>query len=190
MSGGSTPIWWWWPSGVAPNVGFLEGSGIKTDHGVLVDQHLETSAEGVFAAGDVAQGLDFSTGEYSVHAIQPTATEHGRIAALNMLGRHAHYKGSLNMNVLATVGLVSSSFGSWDGVGGDSGVAVDEDGFKYLRLEFDGDQLVGALGLGLTDHVGVIRGLIQNQTALADWKEKLLENPHRVMEAYVAHSQV
>ncbi len=176
--------------GVAPNVGFLEGSGIKTDHGVLVDQHLETSAEGVFAAGDVAQGLDFSTGEYSVHAIQPTATEHGRIAALNMLGRHAHYKGSLNMNVLATVGLVSSSFGSWDGVGGDSGVAVDEDGFKYLRLEFDGDTLVGALGLGLTDHVGVIRGLIQNKTALAEWKEKLLENPHRVMEAYVAHSQV
>ena len=176
--------------GVAPNVGFLEGSGIKTDHGVLVDQRLETSAKGVFAAGDVAQGLDFSTGEYSVHAIQPTATEHGRIAALNMLGRQAHYKGSLNMNVLATVGLVSSSFGSWDGVGGDSGVAVDEDGFKYLRLEFDGDNLVGALGLGLTDHVGVIRGLIQNKTALADWKERLLENPHRVMEAYVAHSQV
>ncbi len=176
--------------GVAPNIGFLEGSGIRTDHGVLVNEHLESSAAGVFAAGDVAQGLDFSTGEYSVHAIQPTATEHGRIAALNMLGRHAHYKGSLNMNVLATVGLVSSSFGSWEGVaGGDSGVAVDEDTFKYLRLEFEGDQLVGALGLGLTDHVGVIRGLIQNRTALGEWKQKLLENPHRVMEAYVAHSQ-
>ena len=108
-----------------------------------------------------------------------------------MLGRDARYKGSLNMNVLATVGLISSSFGSWDGVaGGDSGVAVDDDGFKYLRLEFDGDRLVGALGIGLTDHVGVIRGLIQNQTALADWKARLLENPHRVMEAYVAHSQI
>ena len=176
--------------GVGPNIGFLEGSGIKTDHGVLVDQHLQTSAAGVYAAGDVAQGLDFSTGEYSVHAIQPTATEHGRIAALNMLGKEALYKGSLNMNVLATVGLISSSFGSWEGIaGGDSGVAVDEDGYKYLRLEFDGDRLVGALGIGLTDHVGVIRGLIQNQTALADWKSRLLENPHRVMEAYVAHSQ-
>ena len=176
--------------GVGPNIGFLEGSGIKTDHGVLVDEHLQTSAANVFAAGDVAEGLDFSTGTYSVHAIQPTATEHGRIAALNMLGRDARYKGSLNMNVLATVGLISSSFGSWDGVaGGDSGVAVDEDGYKYLRLEFDGDRLVGALGIGLTDHVGVIRGLIQNGTALADWKARLLENPHRVMEAYVAHSQ-
>ena len=176
--------------GVGPNIGFLEGSGIETDHGVLVNEHLQSSAAGVFAAGDVAQGLDFSTGEYSVHAIQPTATEHGRIAALNMLGRNARYKGSLNMNVLATVGLISSSFGSWDGVaGGDSGVAVDEDEFKYLRLEFDDDRLVGALGIGLTDHVGVIRGLIQNGTALAGWKTRLLENPHRVMEAYVAHSQ-
>ena len=64
-----------------------------------------------------------------------------------------------------------------------------KDGYKYLRLEFDGDHLVGALGIGLTDHVGVIRGLIQNETALGDWKERLQENPHRVMEAYVAHSQ-
>jgi len=50
-------------------------------------------------------------------------------------------------------------------------------------LSGDGDIL---RGVGF----GVIRGLIQNKTALADWKEKLLENPHRVMEAYVAHSQV
>ena len=176
--------------GVAPNTGFLEGSGVETDHGVLVDAHMRSNMANVFAAGDVAQGLDFSTGGYSVHAIQPTATEHGRVAALNMLGRQARYKGSLNMNVLATVGLVSSSFGSWEGVdGGERGVAVDEDAFKYLRLEFDGDRLVGALGIGLTDHVGVIRGLIQARTALAGWKARLLENPHRVMEAYVAHSQ-
>ena len=176
--------------GVAPNIGFLDGSGVETDHGVLVDEHMKSNVANVFAAGDVAQGPDFSTGGYSVHAIQPTAAEHGRIAALNMLGKEARYKGSLNMNVLATVGLISSSFGSWDGVaGGETGAAVDEDAFKYLRLEFDGDRLVGALGIGLTDHVGVLRGLIQARTALTDWKARLLENPHCVMEAYVAHSQ-
>ncbi len=177
--------------GVSPNVGFLKGSGIKTDHGILVNEHMQSSAPGVYAAGDVAQGLDFSTGEYSVHAIQPTAAEHGRVAAQNMLGRPARYKGSLNMNVLATMGLISSSFGAWDGVkGGDESVAVDEAAYKYLRLSFNGDRLVGALGIGMTDHVGVLRGLIQSATPLADWKPKLVENPHRVMEAYVAHSQV
>jgi len=106
-----------------------------------------------------------------VHAIQPTASEHGLIAARNMSGRATPFRGSLSMNVLNTLGLVSSSFGLWMGMnGGTRSVAVDEKGFKYLRLEFDGDLLVGALALGLTRHVGVIRGLIQTRVALGSWK--------------------
>ena len=177
-------------TGVAPNVGFLEGSGITTEAGVLVDHHLETNRPGVYAAGDVAQGPDFSTGAQAIHAIQPTASEHGRIAALNMAGPPTRYRGSLSMNVLNTVGLVSSSFGLWMGVdGGARAVAADRTGFKYLRLEFDGEVLVGALALGLTQHVGVIRGLIQSRTRLGPWKDRLLANPHRVMEAYLERAQ-
>jgi NAD(P)H-nitrite reductase large subunit len=177
--------------GVAPNIDFVEGSGVATDDGILVDKHLATNVENIFAAGDVAQGPDFSTGEHMVHAIQPTAVEHGRIAALNMLGQRPGYKGSLIMNVLATAGLVSSSFGKWDGVaGGDSGAATDEDNYKYLRLQFEDDRLIGALGIGMTEHVGVMRGLITNRTPLGDWKDKLIASPTRVMEAFVAHSQL
>ena len=102
-------------TGVYSNIEFLEGSGIETDNGILVDAGLHTSVEDVFAAGDVAQGPDFSTGGNSVHAIQPTAVDHGRIAAVNMMGGNSTYKGSLSMNVLDTSGLVSTSFGSWGG---------------------------------------------------------------------------
>ena len=177
--------------GVAPNMEFLEGSGVATDDGILVDEHLATNVENIYAAGDVAQGPDFSTGGHMVHAIQPTAVEHGRIAALNMLGQSPVYKGSLIMNVLATAGLISSSFGKWDGVkGGDSSAATDEAAYKYLRLQFEDDVLIGALGIGMTEHVGVMRGLITNQTPLGAWKDKLMASPGRVMEAYVAHSQL
>ena len=181
-------------TGVAPNVGFLEGSGIATEAGVLVDHHLETNRPGVYAAGDVAQGPDFSTGGRAIHAIQPTAVEHGRIAALNMAGPptrdRTRYQGSLSMNVLNTLGLVSSSFGSWMGVdGGERAEAVDSAGFKYLRLEFDGEVLVGALALGLTQHVGVIRGLIQSRVPLGPWKDRLLADPHLVMAAYLERAQ-
>ncbi len=177
-------------TGVAPNVDFLDGSGIETDAGILVDHRLETSVPGVFAAGDVAQGPDFSTGERAVHAIQPTASEHGRIAALNMAGRETRYRGSLAMNVLNTLGLVSSSFGLWDGVdGGETARAVDAAGFKYLRLSFDGDVVVGALALGLTQHVGVIRGLVQTRVRLGPWKDVLLAEPQRVMDAYLERTQ-
>ena len=177
-------------AGVASNTGFLEGSGVDVKTGVVVDKHLQSTQPNIYAAGDCAEGPDFSTGGWMVHAIQPTATEHGRVAALNMAGNAMEYQGSLIMNVLDTMGLISVSYGQWEGVaGGDRAVAVDEDGFKYLRLEFDGDQLVGCLSLGRTDHVGVLRGLIQSRRHLGEWKERLMDDPHRFMEAYVDGSQ-
>jgi len=178
-------------TGVASNTGFLAGSGVEIDQGIKVDNHLQSSVPGIYAAGDCAQGPDFSTGGWSVHAVQPTAVEHGRIAALNMAGRSARYKGSLNMNVLDTAGLVSASFGSWDGVeGGVSAEALDAEQYRYMRLEFDdSDHLVGALSLGRTDHIGVLRGLIQTRISLGPWKEKLVRDPNRIVEAYVARTQ-
>ncbi len=176
-------------AGVRANMGFLQGSGIDTDQGVLVDQFLRSSHPNIFAAGDVAQGPDFSTGGFSVHAVQPTAADHGRIAAINMAGGHAPFKGSLVMNVLDTVGLVSCSFGQWRGVeGGEHAERVDEDAFKYVNLQFADDHLVGAISLGRTDWVGVIRGLIQTKVPLGPWKEKLMADPHRIAEAYVARA--
>jgi NAD(P)H-nitrite reductase large subunit len=177
-------------TGVRANIGFLEGSGIRVDAGVQVNNQLQTSDANVYAAGDVAQGLDFSTGEYSVQAIQPTAVEHGRIAASNMAGHVQLHRGTINMNVLDTMGLISSSFGSWMGVaGGDSAELHDAERFRYLNLQFQDDRLVGASSLGLTDHIGVIRGLIQTRTPLKDWKRKLLKDPTRLMEAYLANTQ-
>jgi NAD(P)H-nitrite reductase large subunit len=177
-------------TGVKPNIGFLDGSGIDTDVGVLVDHHLQTSIAGIHAAGDVAQGPEFFTAKREIHAIQPTASEHGRIAALNMAGRATRYGGSLSMNVLNTLGLVSSSFGQWMGVeGGEETTAADPAHGRYLKLAFADDMLVGALALGLTQHVGVIRGLMQSKVRLGQWKERLMCDPARVMEAYLARTQ-
>ncbi|MCB1724683.1 MAG: NAD(P)/FAD-dependent oxidoreductase [Chromatiaceae bacterium] len=178
-------------TGVKSNVGFLEGSGVKVDQGVLIDRHFRTNVADVYAAGDVAQGLDFSTGDYAVHAIQPTATDHGHIAALNMSGQAAEYEGSLNMNVLDTLGLLSCSFGRWDGVaGGEHAELYAPDDWRYLSLQFDGDRLVGANAVGLSQHVGILRGLIQRRTPLGEWKERLMRDPTRLMEAYLATTQV
>jgi NAD(P)H-nitrite reductase large subunit len=177
-------------AGVQPNIAFLDGSGIETETGILVDRHLQSSRPGIYAAGDVAQGPDFSTGRQVIHAIQPTAVEHGRTAALNMAGRETAYGGSLSMNVLNTLGLISSSFGLWMGVdGGDQVEAADAERYKYLKLAFEDDVVVGALALGLTQHVGVVRGLVQSRVRLGGWKDRLMRDPHQVMEAYLACTQ-
>jgi len=177
-------------TGVRSNTSFLEGSGIATDQGILVNEFLAASVPDVYAAGDVAQGRDFSTGAYVVQAIQPTAVEHGRVAALHMARGHSHpQRGTLNMNVLDTLGLVSTSFAQWMGVqGGEAAELKDPEQFRYINLQFEDDVLVGATALGLTDHVGVLRGLIQGKTELGPWKNKLQADPTRLMEAYLSRT--
>ena len=178
-------------TGVRPNAGFLEGSGVEVQQGVLIDRHFRTNVEDIYAAGDVAQGLDFCTGEYSVHAIQPTASDHGHLAATNMSGRETAYEGSMNMNVLDTLGLLSCSFGIWQGVdGGDHAELFAPDDYRYLSLQFEGDHLIGANAVGLSQHVGILRGLIQRRTSLGEWKQRLKQDPTRLMEAYLATTQV
>ena len=177
-------------TGVRANIRFLEGSGIEADFGVLVNDRLQSSHPDVYAAGDVCQGKDFSTEEFSVQAIQPTAADHGRIAAMNMCGRDIRHQGSVNMNVLDTMGLVSTSYGLWMGVdGGESVELVDAERYRYISLQFQDDVLVGAQALGLTNHVGVLRGLIQTKLKLGKWKDHLLQDPTRIMEAYLGATQ-
>ena len=118
------------------------------------------------------------------------AADHGRIAALNMAGREARHAGSVNMNVLDTLGLISTSYGLWMGVdGGEAAELFDADRFRYLSLRFQGDVLVGAQSVGLTQHVGVLRGLIQSRARLGRWKERLKHDPTRIMEAYLGSTQ-
>jgi NAD(P)H-nitrite reductase large subunit len=177
-------------TGVKPNIAFLKGSGIQCEQGILVNHHMETNVPGVYAAGDVAESIDFATGKREVYAIQPAAADEARIAALNMAGKNASTQGNFAMNVLDTVGLIASSFGQWGGAQGGEHVEVkDEAAFKYLRLEFKDDRLIGATSLGLTDHVGAIRGLIQGRIGLGEWKQRLLEDPTRFMDAYLARAQ-
>ena len=145
----------------------------------------------IFAAGDVAYGLDFSTNAWAVQAIQPTAVEHARVAANNMHKTNsAKYHGALVMNVLDTMGLISASYGLWQGIsGGDSCELVDENNFRYINLQFGGDKLVGANTLGLTQHIGILRGLIRGKFSLGIWKNRLQKNPLQLMEAYLAITQ-
>ena len=179
--------------GVTPGVGFLSGSGIEIDAGIVVDEHMRTNLPDVFAAGDVAEARERLSGKPVVNAIQPNAVEQGRVAAANMAGGHMPFAGSLEMNVLDTLGLVSMSFGQWWGAGKDEGGSgvelIDEAHFRYLGLQFHEDVLIGATGIGHTEHVGALRGLIQTRAPLGKWKQVLMEDPSAYMAAYLAATQ-
>jgi hypothetical protein len=62
------------------------------------------------------------SGRHLVAAIQPNAADQARVAALNMAGQTPRMKGVLAINVLDSMGMISSSFGEWQGVAGGDGV--------------------------------------------------------------------
>ena len=177
-------------TGVKPNIGFLENSGIKCLVGVLTDEHLQTNVPGVYAAGDCAEAFDKVSGTTIVSAIQPNAAEQARVAALNMVGIRADLKGVTQINVLDTLGLISASFGQWQGVpGGEHVELTDRQADRHLSLQFSGDRLVGCNSIGWTEHVGVMRGLVEGQVSLGEWKQTLLSDPTKLMEAYLDRAQ-
>jgi len=177
-------------TGVRPNIGFLKDSPIKCLQGVLTDEHMQTTIPGVYAAGDCAEAFDVTSGKTIVSAIQPNAADQAYIAAMNMVGKGATLKGVTQINVLDTLGLISTSFGDWQGVpGGEHVELTDRTAGKHLSLQFKGDVMVGCNSIGWTDHVGVMRGLVEGQVKLGEWKQTLLKDPTLLMEAYLASAQ-
>ena len=177
-------------TGVKPNIGFLQDSGVRCLVGVLTDEHLQTNVPGIYAAGDCAEAFDKVSGRTIVSAIQPNAADQARVAAMNMVGQRAQLKGVTQINVLDTLGLVSTSFGDWQGVPGGQHVELtDRAAGRHLSLQFSDDIVVGCNSIGWTEHVGVMRGLVEGQVRLGPWKDRLLEDPTKLMEAYLARAQ-
>jgi NAD(P)H-nitrite reductase large subunit len=177
-------------TGVKPAIGFLESADIQCLQGILTDEHMQTNVAGIYAAGDCAEAFDKISGKTIVSAIQPNAAEQARVAALNMAGQHAELRGVTQINVLDTLGMISASFGDWQGLpGGEQAELTDRAAGRHLSLQFRDDVMVGCNSIGWTEHVGVLRGLVEGQVHLGEWKEHLKKDPTRLMEAYLASAQ-
>ena len=91
--------------GVLPVRDFIPKDKIEVDLGVLVNNCQQTSAPDIYAAGDVAEGVDIARDKRWVNALWPEAAAQGRVAGLNMAGRPVAYPGSLSRNVMRVFDL-------------------------------------------------------------------------------------
>jgi NAD(P)H-nitrite reductase large subunit len=164
--------------GVLPCRDFLPRERIKVDLGVLVNEHLQTSIKGIYAAGDVAELYDLARDCRWVNALWPEAVGQGRVAGYNMAGQKVVYPGSLSRNVMRVFELDVLTVGDvnpGDPAGYETVSCGGEDQGFYRRLVCKGNRLVGAVLINDIAQGGVLRALIENRVSLRRSAARLLQ---------------
>lgn len=141
---------------------------------------METSREGVFAAGDVAEAQDVF-GKFSVIGSWINAVSQGRIAGMNMAGRDVRHRGGIRVSTIKKIRTPMISIGA----------AAEEYEKHVLKREdfvrvayFDGKRLVGFQSAGSFLDLK-LSGLIQFMIAKGipvENKEEFLRRPFRYFD--------
>ena len=165
--------------GVRPAIEPLRESGIDCGRGVLVDEHLQTSVEGVFAAGDVVEGYDITLEAPRVVATWVNAARQGRVAGANLAGAEETFEGSLAMNAVEVAGVATVSVGlTTAGPEEAEGLEVleefDPQARHYRKVLIREDRIVGGIFVGDIDRAGIFTGLIRTRTDVGPFRDRLL----------------
>jgi nitrite reductase (NADH) large subunit len=157
-------------AGVRPNIELARQMGLDIKNGILVNDRMETSSEGVFAAGDVAEH------QGRCYGIWPAAQRQGEVAGINMAGGSAIYKGTTVSNTLKVVGIDLTSIGEIDTEGKlECIVRSDREKCVYCKVVFKEDRIVGCILLGDMKGRAEILHAIEQNFHIKDLKDAILK---------------
>lgn len=160
--------------GVRPNSELVREAGGETGTGIEVNDYMETSLPGIYAAGDCIEVKDLLTGRRAPSALWTLAVEQGRFAAYNIAGRRKAYPLPLTRLNAAQFGDIPFiSVGAVDE--GEEFLTRRETGGIYRKLAIREDRLIGFILAGSVEQAGVYTSLTRNQRPLGDLREKLLK---------------
>jgi len=173
--------------GVVPNVGIVQGTGIKINGGVIVDPTMQTSKKDIYAAGDIAEVREQIEGKQGSFAIWPNAIEQGRVAGLNMASMHTSYAGAEVVNVLdvfdvpvVTMGYTSQDIGKCKEI---SRFTYD----TYKKILLKNKRIVGLQFVGTIRNTGTFYSLMKKGEDVSSIEERLLDDNFVVAPDIVPH---
>ena len=149
-------------AGIRSNIKMAQESGLETDRGIMVNDHLETSHEGIFAAGDCAQIGQFTIGLWA------SSQEMGKIAGNNMTGDSESYKQPKPFStlMLGDIKLFSAGMNSGEGIEEEK-KEIDGKIYKLFKKE---DSYVGGILWGDIMYQNDVKNVVFNGKALEETK--------------------
>ncbi len=184
--------------GILPRIELAKQAGVEVDRGILVDEYMQTNDPDIYAAGDVAQVYDPTTGRAVLDSLWGPARQQGYAAGLNMAGKKTAYIKSAPFNVTRLAGLTTTIIGTV-GRGKDSdlvGIArgdsetwrdlpeslVAQTGFDVnrLRLIVGETTLLGAIVMGDQKLSFPLEKIIAGNMDISPIREKLLASNAKV----------
>lgn len=164
--------------GVRPNTAFIEGSGIKVNRGIMVNNNMQTNIEDIFAAGDVAEAEDFLRKRADVIPIIPIATMQGKIAGYNMAGVKREYPGGLSQNAFQFFGKSTVSIGNVIDINKNEGYEeiIKEKSDIYKKAVLKDGRLVGILSMNYITRIGIYNSIIRAKIDVSSIKDRLLSD--------------
>jgi nitrite reductase (NADH) large subunit len=155
-------------AGVRPNMELAKTLGLACDKGIKINDHLLTSRQDIYAAGDCTE---FNGMPYG---IWPAAMEQGKIAGANMAGIDMVYTGTTMANTLKVVSIDLASAGDIDAENKkDAKILMAENSYKKIVLE-DG-KVIGCIMLGDTKVFPKITKLISSKKDVSTLKDEILK---------------
>ena len=172
--------------GYVPTIEFLAGSGIETDKGVLVDDYLESSAEGVYAAGDVAQLRHPVPGTAGITVRWHNAWQQGHVAGGNAAGLKVAFPATVTTSSTRVFGRDFAALGEGHlpaGEGLDEMIGPYPRGGIYKRLVSRENRLTGALLYGDVHEATELVGYVREGTPMDELPKGLLKRLFEVEKA-------
>jgi 3-phenylpropionate/trans-cinnamate dioxygenase ferredoxin reductase subunit len=166
-------------TGVKANLDFLQNSGVQIDQGILVDDTMCTSAEDLYAAGDVSQGTNLLSGKKELIGLWGNACYQGRTAGFNMAGVKASHPGGMPDHVNSFFGLTFVHLGDVNRQGDDITVLSNHDLSEgwYRLMVFDKNVLVGANLINGFQNAGKLRTAILRKIDWSKYLDRSLKIP-------------
>lgn len=159
-------------AGVVPQVALAREAGLEVGRGIVVDDHMRTSAPGVFAAGDACEHRG------RIHGIIPAAFDQARAAGFSLAGRPKPYAGTVPFNTLKVAGVYLTSVGEIDAAGEGTEAlvrALPETGL-YKKIVLRQGRLVGGIWMGTKKGAAELGRHVAAATHVEAVKNDLLED--------------